>query len=250
MMEDRFKGNAHRLEMSRYIDLEVYHRVERTHPFYEEMIEALHDLVRPIAAEGPRRLWEFGAGTGLATGEFLKHPNLRIDALDLDSECCRILSDHLKDAVACICDDALTHGETGAYDLAASVFAHDHIPYELGPRLAANIRRNLKRGGRYVMGGEILPYFHDDDSRREALYRYHGFIVSKAMRDENFEVAQIEINALKSGLYKIGDFKRHEAMFEAEMLSGGQFRIAEKLKIGPSDLDDVGGVYVYAFEAV
>jgi len=46
----------------------------------------------------------------------------------------------------------------------------------------------------------------------------------------------------------IGDFKRHEAMFEDEMLSAG-FKMKLKKKIGPIDRNDVGGVFVYIFEA-
>ena len=45
----------------------------------------------------------------------------------------------------------------------------------------------------------------------------------------------------------IGDFKRHEAMFEEEVESSG-LRMIEKKKMGPSDRDDVGGIFVYVFE--
>ena len=79
------------------------------------------------------------------------------------------------------------------------------------------------------------------------MYTYHCYIVEKALRDKNFEVAQIEINALKSGLEKIGDFKRHEAMFEEEMVSSG-LCFDQKNKIGPSCPSDVGGVFVYVYQ--
>ena len=95
---------------------------------------------------------------------------------------------------------------------------------------------------------EILPYFESDEERIDALHRYHGFIVAKALRNNDFELAQIEINALKSGVFKIGDFKRHEAQFEQEMLSAN-FKLSRKTKIGPIDIDDVGGVFVYVFQA-
>ena len=44
----------------------------------------------------------------------------------------------------------------------------------------------------------------------------------------------------------IGDFKRHEALFEQEM-TAGDLRLSDKSKMGPVDRDDVGGVYVYAY---
>lgn len=252
-MLDVFKGNASKIEMSRYIDLDLYHAVERTHPFYVEMIDDIRGAVADFFGDRSGRVWEFGAGTGLATEELLAFPGLTIDALDLDSSCCDILREHVgpraEGRVAVICEDALTHRGAEPYDMALSVFAHDHIPYRLGTELARSIRANLRTGGIYVMGGELLPVYHDEATRREALYRYHCFIVEHALRAENFEVAQIEINALKSGLHSIGDFKRHEAAFEAELLSA-DFQLIRKTKIGPGDRDDVGGVFVYVFEAV
>ena len=93
------------------------------------------------------------------------------------------------------------------------------------------------------MGGEVLPNFSTPEERGEALYTYHGFIVNKALRDRNFRVAQIEINALESGLDMVGDFKRHEAMFEAEM--NGELTLKYKKKIGPDQTEGIGGVFVY-----
>ena len=61
-------------------------------------------------------------------------------------------------------------------------------------------------------------------------------------------MSELENNALKSGLDMMGDFKRHEAMFEEEMTSAG-FKMIEKLKMGPLDRDDVGGIFVYVYEA-
>ena len=98
------------------------------------------------------------------------------------------------------------------------------------------------------MGMEILPYFSNEKERIQSLYAYHLFIINKALRERHFEVAKLEIDALRSGADKIGDFKRHEGMFEDEMSKG--FKLIEKKKIGPTDLSDVGGVFVYVFEAI
>jgi len=247
--EDRFQGNGRSIEMSRYIDLDVYHKVERTHPYYVEMIAEINRLmIEAGAGKKALSVFEFGAGTGLATEEFVKHKDMSVTALEIDEECARILSKHIRGKAEVVVGDALVWNRSQHFDLVASVFAHDHIRYENGPALAANIRRNLRKGGLYLMGGEILPHFTNDEQRKESLYRYHGFIVEKALRDEHFEVAQIEIDALKSGLYSIGDFKRHEAQFEQEMLSAA-FRLKERIKCGP-ERSDVGGVYVYSFEAI
>lgn len=237
------------LEMSRYIDLDLYHAVERSHPYYVEMIADIQAVLRDVRRGTGQRLLELGAGTGLATEAILGVGGFDVDALELDAKCCTILAEHTKGGASCIQGDATTFCRRGHYDFVASVFAHDHIHYDEAVNFARNIRNNLKPGGFYIMGGEILPFFQSEEERVEALHTYHGFIVQKALRDGHFELAQIEINALKSGIFKIGDFKRHEALFENEMLSA-DFRLFKKTKIGPGHLDDVGGVYVYVFQAV
>jgi hypothetical protein len=44
----------------------------------------------------------------------------------------------------------------------------------------------------------------------------------------------------------IGDFKRHEEVFELEMSEGGM-KLVSKTKVGPSEPTDVGGVFVYTY---
>ncbi|MBF0369124.1 MAG: class I SAM-dependent methyltransferase [Magnetococcales bacterium] len=238
------------LEMSRYIDLEIYHAVERSHPFYGEMIEALVARCGDFLQDrGESRLLELGAGTGLATEAFLGFDHLEITAIDIDEECCRILEERLHPRVITSQGDAVGWCEPGAFDLTLSVFAHDHIHHDEAEAFIHNIHQNLKPGGLYLMGGELLPPYETPEERREALYRYHTFIINQALREESFELAQIEINALKSGLQMIGDFKRHEEMFEAEM-QAAPFELVEKIKIGPNQPGDVGGVFVYAYRAL
>ena len=69
-----------------------------------------------------------------------------------------------------------------------------------------------------------------------------------ALHHDRVQLSELENNALKSGLDMVGDFKRHETMFEEEMKSAS-FRCVMKKKIGPLDRDDVGGVFVYVFRA-
>lgn len=239
---------ADRIEMSRYIDLELYHAVERTHPYYVEMIDELNARIAAYRPAGAFGLLELGAGTGLATDAFLAHEQVSMACVDYDSNCCELLARRLGDQVRVCCDDAVTFRGEQPFDMVVSVFAHDHIHHDRAGDFVRNIRRNLKVGGHYLMGGELLPFYRTKEERFESLHRYHGFIIEKALRDGHYELAQIEINALKSGVQMIGDFKRHEALFEQEMAEG--FELVFKGKMGPADRDDVGGVFVYAFKAV
>ncbi len=245
------KNDVTNLEMSRYINLDIYHAVERSHPYYVEMVgELVKDISEAYEGKGGARILEIGAGTGLATEDFAKLEKLEITAIDMDENCKNILHGRNLDGVETLCADATTYCEPNAFDFVVSVFAHDHIHYDSAEKFVANIHKNLKPNGLYLMGGEVLPYYDTLDERTEALYAYHTFIVNKALREENFELAQIEINALKSGLHMIGDFKRHETMFEEEMTLGGNFEMIKKIKLGPDVPDDVGGVFVYVFKAI
>ena len=241
--------NPENLEMSKYIDVQAYHAAEKTHPFYIEMIEEIHNQIK-AATKNTRsaHILELGAGTGLLTQELiLKHPHHQISALEYDWKIHQLLSKHVEGKANCICGDAVNYVAEHPFDILVSSFAHDHIHFDRRFDFAKNIRKNLKRGGRYIMGMEILPYFNSEPERLKSLYTYHLFIINKALKERHFEVAKLEIDALRSGADKIGDFKRHEEMFEDEMSNG--FKLLEKKKIGPTDINNVGGVFVYVFEA-
>lgn len=237
------------IEMSRYIDLPTYHKIERGHPFYEEMIGEIGEQIDHIA-DGRKedlKTLELGAGTGLCSLELVKRKALKLDCLELDEECCKILSSHPESRdYQVICGDAVLYCKPHYYDLVVSVFAHDHIHFDKRFAFAKNIYNNLKKGGRYIMGGEILPYYSTEMERKKALFIYHNNIIRLALGQERVQLAELENNALKSGLDMVGDFKRHEAMFENEMESAG-FNMVHKKRMGPAE-EDLGGVYVYIFQ--
>ena len=239
------------LEMSRYIDLDVYHAVERSHPFYVEMTDEILKLIdkHQNTQKDGLEILELGAGTGLFTEQLVQIPRTQIDALELDSSCVELLTKHVAGKARVIQGDAVKYSKNQKYDVVVSTFAHDHIHYDLANNFAANIRKNLKKGGIYLMGGEILPLYLTPAQRREALFQYHGYIVSEALRQGHYALAQLEINALHSGVNMVGDFKRHERLFEAEMLSS-PFQLRVKNKIGPVNPNNVGGVFVYCYEAI
>ncbi len=246
-----WKGNVTDFEMSRYIDLDIYHTVEQSHPFYIEMTEAILARIEEFQKGKKEHLeiLELGSGTGLFTAEVAKLPGVNVSAVEIDQNCFEVLDDYVQGNASCIQADAVTYLNPGYFDIVVSTFAHDHIHFDAAGEFVNNIRGNLKKGGLYIMGGEILPFYETESERQEALQQYHGYIVETANRQKNFLLAQIEISALQSGVEMVGDFKRHEQMFEEEMLTN-RFELVEKNKIGPSDRNDVGGVFVYAFSAV
>jgi len=237
-------------EMSRYIDLDLYHDVEESHPFYKEMVRTICAQIKnSINPKKKYRVLELGAGTGLFTAKLLKIPNLKVTALELDLDCCEMLKKYLgsEKNITIKQGNAVEYCEDNSFDFVVSTFAHDHIHYDDAERFVKNIHKNLKKDGSYIMGGEILPEYNTIEERENALYLYHAMIIDRSLKNGDYRLAQIEINALESGVAMIGDFKRHEKLFEKEMTTGG-FAMSSKEKMGPLDNDYVGGVFVYVFE--
>lgn len=238
------------VEMSNYIDLEKYHKAERTHPFYEEMLaEILSEMKKHLNGEKTRVL-ELGSGTGIATLELLKFPSIDLTAVEVDENCFSFLQGKLNGTDAnLVLADAVIFKCNKVFDITVSVFAHDHVSFERAREFAENINKNLKMNGLYIMGGELLFEFKTEYERKQALKKYHGFIIEKAEKEGNKEIVELETEALNSGLNKIGDFKRSEKMLEREMENAG-FKVVKKEKMGPKKPENIGGVFVYIFQKV
>ncbi len=236
-------------EMSRYVDLEKYHKHERKHPFYEEMLaDILFEIKKRLKKDKIIRILELGAGTGIVTLELAKLPFVKITAVEIDTHCYELLKKNLSECknVDVIQGDVVNFQASKLSDIVVSVFSHDHIQYNRQYELARNINKNLRLHGIYIMGNELIPKFKSEPERKKSLKLYHNFIIEKALQEGHKEVAEIEKKALYSGLHKIGDFKFHEKILEEGMENAG-FKVIKKNKIGPKN-EKVGGVFVYVFE--
>ena len=85
--------NKNTREMSRYIDLDIYHAVESSHPYYTEMIDEILLYIEKYHHQTQKTLniLELGAGTGLFTQHLTDLPYLNVDALEIDSNAIHIL---------------------------------------------------------------------------------------------------------------------------------------------------------------
>jgi len=244
---DKEKKLKNTVEMSRYIDIELYNKVEMTHPYYIEMLQEILKQVRKNKNnDNKTKILEIGAGTGIVTSRLANIQNVTIDSLEIDTNCCKALMKHIKNKnVSIVQGDAVTFIKNKPYDIVVSSFAHDHIHFSRRKKLAKNIASNLKQNGVYIVGLEILPKFSTEKERKQALYKYHNHIIGKAKKDGHHKLAKLEHEALVSGIKKIGDFKTHVRAFENEMKP--HFIISFKEKIGPIN-KKTGGVYVYTFK--
>lgn len=236
-------------EMSRYIDLETYHKHEKTHPFYKEMLaEILSEIKKYLKKNKTTKILELGAGTGIVTLELVQLPSVDITAVEIDRHCCTFLQKKLSKYknVQVVQGDMVTFLSAEPFDIVISVFSHDHVHYDKRFEFAKNINKNLNPHGVYIMGNELIMEFISEQERKKSLHSYHNFIIKKAKKEGHHEVAELEKEALHSGLNKIGDFKRHEKMLEEEMQKA-DFKIIKKEKMGPKN-KKIGGVFVYTFK--
>ena len=89
------------LEMSRYIDIEMYDKYEEEHPFYRDMSWRMIQMGRQHRTDlngnrsrgstGRWRVLELGAGTGLFTKRLAEEQDWDVTAVELDSTCHDVL---------------------------------------------------------------------------------------------------------------------------------------------------------------
>lgn len=79
-----------------------------------------------------------------------------------------------------------------------------------------------------------------------ALKDYHTHIIKIAEQNGQKILASLEQAALHSGINRLGDFKVSNKIYE-KYLDEVNFRYTREL-IGPKDIPDIGGIYVYTIQ--
>jgi ubiquinone/menaquinone biosynthesis C-methylase UbiE len=237
-------------EMSAYIDVVEYDTHEEKHAYFVDMMQEMIDILRKKEGDNTKvcRILEVGAGTGIFTKRLAKIPHLQVTAVELDKECFQVLQKNLRDypSVELVNDDScIYHHPEKRFDYIFSSFSDHHIKLTDKHSYFQNIKRNLQPDGLFIVGDEFLPPHNSKDQAawEHALRTYHNHIITIAEQQGEEILANLEREALKSGLEKNGDFKVSCSQYEEFLLENG-FRFANQ-KIGPLNQDDVGGVYVY-----
>lgn len=260
--EDKIKRHyAKNIEMSGYIDIEAYDNHEEEHPFYMEMVASILGHIKENTTDAQINILEVGAGTGLFTKHLIERmSNISLDCLEIDAECFDILeerisrlkeiTDQKNSTVRVLKKDSRTYIDPyKKYDYVISVFADHHIKPLDQVMYFTNIAKNLKPNGMFIVGDEFLRN-HDENNVLEwkkALKDYHNFIIKEAINAGNIEVAELERQALHSGLLEIGDFKISTEQYE-EFLEEANLQHKEFI-IGPKNTkQDIGGIYVYTIQ--
>jgi predicted O-methyltransferase YrrM len=253
------------VEMSLYINVFDYNDHEEKHAYYSEMAQRMIEICQLKCRENAQNhieILEFGAGTGIFTMKLANGITAKIeklDAIEFDWHCYKVLDikkrqfekSHPNIQVNVHHEDSRTYDPPGQFDYIFSAFADHHIKKGDKEIYFENVKKNLKKGGLMIIGDEFLRE-HNSNNREEAeqaLKVYHKHIIDIAEVNQHYELAELERQALESGLLGLqgagggGDFKVSCSQYEKFLKEAGfEFK---KEKIGPSDIVDIGGVYVY-----
>lgn len=238
------------IEMSAYIDVENYDQHEEKHAYFQDMMSRMLDIIVEHRGKAVKqyRILEVGAGTGIFTKRLIKIPNVEIVAVELDWVCFHRLKHTVEkyNTVTVVNNDSCTYVDPmGKFDCIVSSFSDHHIKPKDKKDYFSNLKHNLSLKGLIVVGDEFLASYdiNDGSARQMALKNYHDHIIEIAEKGGESILAQLERDALKSGLEGIGDFKVSCEEYE-DLLTTSCLKF-EKEKIGPLDRDDIGGVYIY-----
>jgi SAM-dependent methyltransferase len=232
------------VEMSAYIMIDDYDKHEERHAYYVDMMDRMIEIFEEARHGSESRVLEMGAGTGIFTKRLAKLSGVKVEAIEIDWTCFRRLVHNLQkhENVHFYNEDSRTFDPAGEeFDFIFSSFAEHHIRLEDRAVYLENVKRNMRPGALFIVGDEFLPPHDpaDKEARELALRKYHGHIIELA---EDPVLIELEKHALASGLQEIGDFKTSVEDYVTTLKNAG-FRVSYE-KIGPSDRDDVGGVYV------
>ena len=239
-------------EMSDYFDYAQYDRATRAHAFYTEMIDGMIESLKEQMrkAKGKFRILEIGCGNGSLTERLVKLPNVEIIATDVDKNSIRFVKKHLKsNNLKVLRVDALKIRSKTLFDVIIASWNYEHITnYKNGFRLGEAIAANLKNDGLYIEGAELVGPFKNESKRQRTFLDYHKDIIDRALEAGNSDTAQIEYQALISGLTGVSHFKRDKDTHVKEMARGG-LKLVKSKKFGPfTKKVGCAGNYLFLFK--
>jgi SAM-dependent methyltransferase len=250
------------VEMSVYTSVWDYYNYSNKHPYYEDMSnEMIHVFQNHRGNDSKRcKILEFGAGTGNFTENFINTPNADVLALEIDWAYYNIAEYRLSqyNHIKLVYADARKYDPEGPdvkYKYIFSCFLDHHIKIKDKVNYLKNVKKNLEEGGLFIVGDSFLRDFdaENEQDHADAISDYHNHIIEIAKGNEKYNgFAIMEENLLNDKLDPekayVSDYKVSLRKYEEYLKKAGlQVKGAAK-KIGPSDLDNVGGVYVYTIE--
>ncbi len=236
---DSLPGGQSIYENPAEYDIAIHH-----HPFFKEMKVRIFEFAKQNMVRNPR-IMEYGAGTGNLT-EMLVNLNYGyLLVTDNDQPCLNYIKNKIGDSQRRrfkLLDITKKPSNGGDFDAIVSCATDHHIPYNQKTKYLSMILSQLRPGGYFIVGEELLNEYYDEASRIKALMDYHGIIIQKSIEEGHFETAKCETMALRNGIDKFDEYKISKRQYLENIKKSG-FKLVLAEKIGPKDEKD-HGVYV------
>jgi len=220
-----------------------YDTAIHNHPFYKEMKKRMFEIAKE-RLDFNSRMMEYGAGTGNLTAVMACLPFKYFLVTEPDDICLRYLQEKLGSNPRLTFDkrDITNFSTEDPFDVIVSCAVDHHVHPSKKTRYLEIIRSQLKSGGLFIAGEELLNPFDDENSRIRALYDYHGTIIRMAIEEGHFDTAQSEAMALMNGIDEFDEFKIPTSVYFDNIEKAG-LELQDPEKIGPDDGQE-HGVYV------
>ena len=211
--------------------MDIYDDIVSFFPEYKSMINQ-------IANQSSGRTLEIGVGTGLLTKKLLA--NKRISKLVL----IEISKDFIKKfhekfpKINVKQSDGLFYQEKHQFDAIVMSLVYHHIRDEDKLKFLRNMYKNLSYRGRIIIGDLFIPPYNTEIERDNNLRIFHE---DRLKRIGNSKIRETEIQALKDGLHRDGEWKTSCDILEGQLKEMG-FKNINLTEIGRQEFGGHGVV--------
>lgn len=225
-------------------DPATYDQAIRKHPFYKEMTDLIVAMIKNHA-DSNRKILEIGAGTGTLTEKVIKISYSQYSVIEPEKDAFSYLKNKFSKLRGSrhklVNKDFLAIRGTKTFDIIFSSFVDHHISFKKKPVYYKKIFNLLKPKGIYIAGEELIRDFVGEGERKKALKEYHGYIIQEVIQRGDFDMAEIELRALRNGLDKFDEYKTSLTHY-IQTISATGFRIRKCQELGSKKSG--GGIYV------
>ena len=242
---------------SQAVSIHDYDNFEEDHPFYVDMHGQMLRFFRQYVGKSKSaHVLEVGAGTGHFTKRVIGLvPNMKVVAVEPDGPSCEILrhrfapKTNLIEIVEC---RILDFNRSQRFDCVLSSFADHHICAAEKEEYFRHLVGMLEPGGVIIVGDEFLrTYSSTRDDYSSAVTAYHSYIIDLAMKDGKWQLAELERDALRSGLAD----EKHRVDFKISVEEYRSLAVRAELdvleSVCVSDIEaasNIGGMYVFVLK--
>lgn len=177
---------------------DVYDKAILSHPEYTEMTDKMLELISGTVLE-------VGSGTGLFTKQILKKGVGLLFCIEPDKEFyAKFKENNPRVDIEKISGE--NYHQPESFDTITMSLVLHHIKDEKKKNFLLNLKKNLKSGGKIIIGDVFLPPYKNKIGWKESLKKYHENRLKLIKEDETF-VKYIELEAWEDGKNKSSEFK-------------------------------------------